>query len=349
VDFAHPALFRPGAADGSSNPDLSQAQPDARLQTAVLAPSVTRRSTAADKASAAEAAAERARTAKRALSRAREEAGDYLDRLEVAESGKRVAEATIREADALLQGKVSAGDANTLKAAKAKAQDRLAAAQAEIDAIHAAAKDKIEAAVAARAEARAAREASIAAEEEAKLAALAPVSVFISRKTQRLYVRQAFEPLFESSVTIRNPGAPIGTTLFTAISYAGEAEDLRWSALAMYPDPLRPRAGSGAPPGRGEPWRTDAATAKAVLDRIAIPRAALDRISELVAPGSSLIVSDEEMSRETSKGTDFVVVMSGEPQGGIRRRSLRPDVFSDDDLPPYRGGSSFGFGAFSWW
>src|SRR5262245_2201060 len=84
VDFAHPALFRPGAHDGP-NPDLSQAQPDARLQNAALAPSLTRRSTAADKASAAEAAADRARSAKRALSRAREEAGDYLDRLEVAE------------------------------------------------------------------------------------------------------------------------------------------------------------------------------------------------------------------------------------------------------------------------
>jgi hypothetical protein len=353
VEFAHPALFRPGepkpGSDPGWSPDLSQAQPGARPEKAVLATNVTRRSTAADKAAAAEAAAERARAAKRALSRAREEAGEYLDRLEVAESGKKVAEAIIREADALLQGKVSAGDSHALKTAKTKAQDRLAAAQAEIDAIHAAAKDKIEAAVAARAEARAAREASVAAEEEAKQAALAPVSVFISRKTQRLYVRQAFEPLFETDVTIRNPGAPIGTTLYTAIGYAGgDTEEMRWSALAMYPDPLRPRTASSPPRSRGESWSTDPAAAKAVLERITIPSAAFDRISELVAPGSSLIVSDEELSRETSKGTDFVVVMSGEPQGGIRSRSVRPDVFSDydDDLPRPRGG---GFGLFSLW
>jgi hypothetical protein len=62
-------------------------------------------------------------------------------------------------------------------------------------------------------------------------------------------------------------------------------------------------------------------------------------------PGSSLIVSDEEMSHETSKGTDFVVVMSGEPQGGIGRRQ-RPDPFGDDDLPPPPGA---GFAPFSWW
>jgi hypothetical protein len=348
VDFAHPALFRP--AGPSSVPGLSQGEPPARVENAALARNVTRRSTAAEKVAAAEAAAERARTAKRTLSRAREKAGEYLDRLEVAESAKKVAEATIREADALLQGKVSSGDSQTLKAARAKAQDRLAAAQGEIDAIHAAAKGKIEAAVAARTEARAAREASVAAEEEAKQAALAPVSVFISRKTQRLYVRQAFEPLFESGVTIRNPSVPIGTTLYTAIGYAGgDTDEMRWNALAMYPDPLRSRTGSGRPPPRGEPWRTDAAAAKAVLERIAIPRAALDRITELVVPGSSLIVSDEELSRETSKGTDFVVVMSGEPQGGIRRRSVRPDVFSDydDDLPRPPGGG--GFGQFSLW
>ena len=30
-----------------------------------------------------------------------------------------------------------------------------------------------------------------------------PVSVFISRKTQRLYVRQSFQPVFESPITIR--------------------------------------------------------------------------------------------------------------------------------------------------
>jgi L,D-transpeptidase-like protein len=347
VDFAHPALFRPAVP--SAAPGLSLGEPTARIENAALAPSVTRRSTAADKAATAEAAAERVRQARRALSRAREEAGEYLDRLEMAEGSKRLAEVTIREADALLQGKVTSKDGEMLKAAKAKAQDRLAAAQAEIDAIHAAAKIKIDAALAARTEAKAAREASAAAEEEARLAAVAPVSVLISRKTQRLYVRQAFEPLFESGVTIRNPHAPIGTTLFTAVGYAGsDTDELRWSALAMHPGRSHARADSGPPPRQGEPWRTDVAAAKAALERISIPREALDRISQLMAPGSSLIVSDEAMSRETSKGTDFVVVMSGEPQGGISRRRLRPDVFTDydDDLPPRPGK---GFGLFSLW
>jgi L,D-transpeptidase-like protein len=346
VDFAHPALFRP--MEPGAGESMSMTPSGARLETAAYAPHATRRSTAAAKAAAAEAAAQRARQARRAWSQAREEAGEYLDRLEIAEAAKRTAAATIREADALLQGKVSPRDGEALKAAKAKAQDRLTAAQAQIDAIYAEGKAKVDAAVAARAEAKAAREALTTAEDEAKLATMAPVSVFISRKTQRLYVRQSFEPLFESGVTIRDPSAPIGTTLFTAVGYSAEnSDELRWTALTMYPGAVHRMSPSG-PPARyptptPTPTGTDAAAAKAALERIVIPRAALERINELVAPGSSLIVSDEAMSRETSKGTDFVVVMSGEPQGGIRRRSLRPDVFSDYDPP------SAGFGRFSWW
>jgi hypothetical protein len=353
VDFAHPALFRPAAPSPGSGAELGYDRSDARLEAASFAPHATRRALAAAKAAAADAAAERVRQARKAWRQARDEAGDYLDRLEIAENARKMAEATVREADALLQGKVSASDAETLKAAKAKAQGRLAAAQAQIDAIYAVANGKIDAATAARAEFKEAREASAAAEEEAKLAALPPVSVFVSRKTQRLYVRQSFEPLFESGVTIRNPGAPIGTTLFTAVGYAGEdSDELRWNALAMYPskhaNPVHRQSAPGHPPRYGAPRETDAAAAKRALERIAIPPEALDRINELVTPGSSLIVSDEEMSRETSKGTDFVVVMSGEPQGGIRRRSQRPDIFSDydDDLPDP---PSAGFGRFPWW
>jgi len=60
----------------------------------------------------------------------------------------------------------------------------------------------------------------------------------------------------------------------------------------------------------------------------AIPRETLDRIAELVSPGSSLIISDEEISSETGNHTDFVVIMSGEPQGAlIKRRHHNPDGF----------------------
>ena len=43
-----------------------------------------------------------------------------------------------------------------------------------------------------------------------------------------------------------------------------------------------------------------------------------------MAPRSSLIVTDEALSSETGKGTDFVVLLSGEPQGGIKSRRRGP-------------------------
>src|SRR5882724_13015506 len=55
--------------------------------------------------------------------------------------------------------------------------------------------------------------------------------------------------------------------------------------------------------------------AKTALDRIVIPQEVLDRIAG-IAPRSSLIITDEALSSETGKGTDFVVLLSGEPQGG---------------------------------
>jgi hypothetical protein len=49
----------------------------------------------------------------------------------------------------------------------------------------------------------------------------------------------------------------------------------------------------------------------------------------MASPRSSLIISDEEVSSETGKGTDFVVLLSGEPQGGIKmRRRVPGDEFS---------------------
>jgi hypothetical protein len=64
----------------------------------------------------------------------------------------------------------------------------------------------------------------------------------------------------------------------------------------------------------------------AALDRIAIPQDALDRIAGIASPRSSLIISDEALSSETGKDTEFVVLMSGEPQGGIKFRSRSPET-----------------------
>jgi hypothetical protein len=177
----------------------------------------------------------------------------------------------------------------------------------------------------------AAEAARAAAAEAARQVAreLEPVSVLISRKTQRLYVRQAFEPLLEIPVTVADPDRPIGTHIFTAVERTNGGTNLRWNVVSL--DNGHPHDGVVASQGRAgggrgrdvEPALTDADSAKSALDRIVIPQEALDRIAG-IAPQSSLIVTDEGLSSETGKGTDFVVLLSGEPQGGIKIRRRDP-------------------------
>jgi hypothetical protein len=75
-------------------------------------------------------------------------------------------------------------------------------------------------------------------------------------------------------------------------------------------------------PAHSEPAPADTAGAQSALARIEIPEEARARISAAVLPGSSLIISDEGPNLETGKDTDFVVVMSGEPQGGLAIRHI---------------------------
>ncbi len=48
--------------------------------------------------------------------------------------------------------------------------------------------------------------------------------------------------------------------------------------------------------------------ANAALDRIEIPQDAIQQISELLTPGSSLIISDYGISSETGPYSDFIVL-----------------------------------------
>jgi hypothetical protein len=137
-----------------------------------------------------------------------------------------------------------------------------------------------------------------------------PIAVFVSRKEGKVFVRKGFEPVFSAPVTFENPDQPLGTHVYTALALKDDNTTLRWNVVSM--------PGSGAAPAkkaekgkRGEPVvATPAPTsnATAALDRINIPQDALDRISELMSPGASLVISDQGLGPETGKGTDFIVL-----------------------------------------
>jgi len=198
----------------------------------------------------------------------------------------------------------------------------------------------------------AAKTAAVAAAAEARRKTM-PVSIFVSAASQKLYVRQGNEPVFETQVAVANPDHPIGTHVFTALDYANNGNDVRWNVVSI----SRRSAGTSFGDDISDDYRrsrkraeksgyappvTSAAAAAAALARISIPADVRARISEHVWPGSSLIISDEELSKETGKATDFIVVVGDEPHGALAKRKRVPppsnyrDYFDDDYYFSYR-------------
>jgi hypothetical protein len=144
---------------------------------------------------------------------------------------------------------------------------------------------------------------------------IVPISVFVSRKLSKLFLRRGFTPLFDVPVKIQNPEEPLGTHVFTAMEFQNDGAAIRWTVVSM-PDEF----GSMSKVSKKEreaPAKQITETALPVLlpnkantalDRIEIPQDVVDRISELLTPASSVILSDYGISHETGKDTDFIVV-----------------------------------------
>ncbi|MBO0756896.1 MAG: L,D-transpeptidase [Bradyrhizobiaceae bacterium] len=303
VEFSHPALFVPNAA-------------------AIVAARARAETLAREAADAAKTADD----AKKAAATAAREAASLTASLRKLESLKTRANAELASLDKAIAAAKTDQARERAEDLKQKAAPKAAEAGTQVDAAKAEATSKLAAAAAAKDSAKAAettRADAAKAANEAKLA-LVPVSVYVSRATQKLYVRrnthkpwpdggEVFDASIEVPVTIRNPDKPIGTHVFTAVARNGAG--LRWTAVTI-------DNGDDA---------TDA------LDRITIPQDVLDRIAPTVLPRSSIIVSDEPLSRETNYRTEFVAVLNNQPQGGFVTR--RPtDAFA--------GGNVFGEGGF---
>jgi len=312
VEFSHPALFVP-------NPQAIAAVP-------AHADALARE---------ADAAAKEADAAKRAAAAATRETAPLTLSLRKLEQLKTRADAELAHAEKVLaaaktdQARARAEEQKQRVAAKAaEAQRQLdtakADAKAKLDAASAA-KDALKAADAKKADAaKAAHEASLALE---------PVSLFISRATQKLYVRRGtrnrapggglmFDATIEVPITIRDPDRPLGTHVFTAVARTGAA--LRWTAVTI---------------DSGD-------DAKNALDRITIPQDVIDRIAPTALPRSSITISDEPLHSETNYRTEFVVVLNNQPQGGIANRPRSPVVRV---ASPDFWGNFFGFNRQDGW
>jgi hypothetical protein len=185
----------------------------------------------------------------------------------------------------------------------ARAEKTLAAAanadpekidQAKIDLAKAAAEDTRQKA-AANAEAQATQLDAAKADLKAKQDAVAAAEA--AAKAAELYDFSQ-----EFPVTIKNPDKPIGTHIFTAVARAEGG--LRWTEVSI---------------DNGD-------NAKDALDRITFPPEVLDRIAPTAMPLSSIVISDEPLSAETNYRTEFVAVLSNQPQGGFITRAVSPST-----------------------
>jgi hypothetical protein len=307
VEFSHPALFVPKAKAVAAAP--------ARAQTL---------------AREAEEAAKTADDAKKAAATAALETAPLTASLRKLEGLKTRADAELAFAEKTLAAAKTDQAKARAEEQKQKAAARAAEAGTQFDTAKAGAKSKLDVAAVAKDAAKAAetKKADTAkTASEAKLA-LEPVSVYISRATQKLYVRrnthkpwpdggEVFDATIEVPVTIRNPDKSIGTHVFTAVARNGAG--LRWTAVTI---------------DNGD-------DAKDALDRITIPQDVLDRIAPTAVPRSSIILPDEPLSRETNYRTEFVAVLNNQPQGGflMRRPTVHVPVASGNDW----GNNGFGF------
>lgn len=104
-----------------------------------------------------------------------------------------------------------------------------------------------------------------------------------------IYVRQDFKKVFDAPLSLRDPEAPLGTHLYIARHFEPGEASVGWLAITPKAD---------AP-----------TTALEALDRVEIPSFVRHMIAGMLTPGSSLIISDDGLSKETfPKGTDFVVL-----------------------------------------
>src|SRR5262249_26681921 len=109
------------------------------------------------------------------------------------------------------------------------------------------------------------------------------------------------------------PEPRLATHVFTAMEGTDNGSGMRWNLITVpteaststeQRDVRKKSKEAPSPAARLKP----PVTAAQALDRIQIPQEAVDRIGELLIPGSSLVVSDEGLGRETGRYTEFIVL-----------------------------------------
>jgi peptidoglycan hydrolase-like protein with peptidoglycan-binding domain len=108
-----------------------------------------------------------------------------------------------------------------------------------------------------------------------------------------LFIRQAFKRVFDAPVSFKNANQPLGTHVYSAMTFAPGDTTTQWMAITI-----------------------DGADAASTLDRIEIPADIHQKISERLTPGSTLIIADTSInSASLPSGGDFLVLAKDNTTG----------------------------------
>jgi hypothetical protein len=139
-----------------------------------------------------------------------------------------------------------------------------------------------------------------------------PISILISKKAGRVFIRQSWAPIYEAPVVFKDAELPVGTHLYLAVAAERNGESLRWISVSLPGRaPTQMREGGRQHSrellvaGRYQPSPQIAANP---LQRFELSDEARKFIEERLWAGASLIVSDEGLSNETGTYTDFIVL-----------------------------------------
>jgi len=153
-------------------------------------------------------------------------------------------------------------------------------------------------------------------------------------KGAHVYVRRNYLDIFDEAVVLEDEKTPLGTHQFTAVypnkTRSGVNDDVsssdtsdlaiskgpHWLALSIEQTDW-PKQKKFRKKNKSDDALTDAlvedispppSSAERALERIVLPEKLKQKISRLITPGSTIIIADKGYSRETGKGTDFIIL-----------------------------------------
>ncbi len=153
-------------------------------------------------------------------------------------------------------------------------------------------------------------------------------------KNGHVYVRQNYKALFDMPVALADKHIPLGTHHFTAVYPRGATghndavsglDDTNpapvsigahWLALTIEQTDWPKRTARMKSKNLDDDLiktsimehSVPVSSAEQALERITLPEELRQRISRLISPGSTVTIADRGFSRETGKGTDFIVL-----------------------------------------